>query len=103
MSQGILYRVTSDGVGIYEAVEKLCPKDDPRRVDKPDGSWLSKKGKDFPDGVSFWTEKGLDKYKESGLYDWHKMIVGDKVGLEEIKRPVDVLYEDEYQVIIKKV
>ncbi len=94
------YRVTAGGVGIYEAVDRDCPKDDPRRADKPDGSWLPKKGVDFPGAVSYWSQYGFDKYRESGLMDWHTSVVKDGVEVAEISRPPEVLYEDEYQIII---
>ncbi|MEX0917020.1 MAG: hypothetical protein WDZ90_00630 [Candidatus Paceibacterota bacterium] len=94
------FRITVNGKGIYEAVEQDCLKDDPRREGKPDGSWLKKVGQDFPGAVSYWTQKGLERYKESGLFDWHKSVINGAVTIEEVdKKPKDVLYEDEYQVI----
>ncbi len=98
------YRITVDGAGIYEVVSKDCPKDDPRRANKPDGGWLIKKGLEFPRSVSFWTENGFRKYKDSGLFDWHKSVIKGKILIEEIPRPIpgDVLYEDEYQIIVNR-
>jgi len=93
-------RITVDGVGIYEAVDRDCPKSDPRRTAKPDGSWLPKKGLDFPDGVSHWSEYGLKIYRESGLMDWHASVVKGRVEEATIDRPASILYEDEYQIII---
>ena len=61
------YRFTCSGKGIYEVVDRDCPRTDPRRFDKPDGSWLPKVGPNFPGAISFWTEKGLEKYKQSPL------------------------------------
>ena len=97
------YRFSVNGLGIYEAVNKDCPKDDPRRANKPDGSWLPKKGTEYPGSVSFWTEKGLEKYKESGLEAWHASVVKGNVEMTEIQRPAEVLYEDEYQIIVRPV
>ncbi len=94
------YRVTVDGLGIYEAVDRDCSKDDPRRADKPDGSWLPKKGVDFPGAISYWSKFGFDRYRESGLMDWHASVVKGEVEVTEISRPSQVLYEDEYQIII---
>jgi len=97
----IFYRVTVQGEGIYAVVDRDCPKDDLRREGKPDGSWLKKVGKDFPGANSYWTNAGLEKYKQSGLFDWHQSMVQGKVTIEELAhKPKDILYEDEYQIIV---
>lgn len=98
---GKFYRVTVGGIGIYEAVDRDCPKDDPRRASKPDGSWLPKKGADFPGAISLWSEYGFWKYKESGLMDWHTSVVSGEVKVTEYPHPEEVLYEDEFQVILE--
>lgn len=95
------YRVTVDGVGIYEAVDRDCSKGDPRRVNKPDGSWLPKKGLDYPGAISYWTEAGWKKYQESGLYDWHKSVVDGPVTVETLaEKPQTVFHEDDLQIIV---
>lgn len=93
------YRFFVGNKGIYEAVDRDCPKNDPRRGHKPDGSWLPKKGLDYPGAISFWSEHGLKRYQESGLMDWHRSVVGDEVQIIIIRRPNKVLHEDEYQII----
>ena len=93
------YRFVCDGVGIYEAVERDCPRTDPRRENKPDGSWLPRVGMDYPGAVSFWTEVGLARYRASGLMQWHVSIVKGAVEVlvcEEVRK---ALYRDEYQII----
>ncbi len=95
------YRFVKKGIGIYEAVAKESPKDDPRRINKPDGSWLPKKGTEYPGAISFWSEFGLDKYIKSGLLDWHTSILKDNVEVTTIERPNEILYEDEYQIIVR--
>lgn len=95
------YRVVVDGIGIYEAVDNDCPKDDPRREVKPDGSWLAKKGIDFPGSISYWTAAGFQKYNDSGLFDWHRSVVDGVIEISTTSRPDDILYEDEYQILIK--
>lgn len=70
-----IYRFVCDDIGIYEAVDKNCSRDDKRRDGKPDGSWLPKVGEKYPGAISFWTEKGLKKYHRSGLRDWHYSVV----------------------------
>ncbi|MFA6898260.1 MAG: hypothetical protein WC250_02540, partial [Candidatus Paceibacterota bacterium] len=86
------YRIVVGDVGVYEAVEKDCPRNDPRRGNKPDGSWLPKKGLDYPGAISYWTEYGLRKYRESGLMSWHASVVNGKTHIITINRPARVLY-----------
>lgn len=100
MSSKKFFRYTTDDMGIYEAVEKYCPRDDQRRNQKPDGAWLPKVGKDFPGAVSFFTEKGFHEYWMSGLRDWHFSVVPNRGKMLIVERPEKVLYEDEYQIII---
>jgi len=96
------YRVTVEGKGIYEAVDRYCPENDPRRKNKPDGSWLPKVGMKYPGAISFWTEDGWKKYQESGLFDWHKSVCGIKAEVQRItKLPGEVVYQDTLQVIVR--
>lgn len=95
------YRLVVGGVGIYEAVDRDCPKDDSRRKNKPDGTWLPRKGQDYPGAISFWSEYGLKRYFSSGLMGWHVTVVRGTVEVIIIKRPLEILYEDEYQIICK--
>jgi len=95
------YRVTVNNIGIYEAVERDCSRDDIRRQTKPDGGWLPRVGTEYPGAISYWTEFGWKTYNESGLYDWHKSVVNGEVRVECLnERPGKVLYEDEYQIIV---
>jgi hypothetical protein len=97
------YRVTVDDVGIYEAVDRDCPRYSDCRNSKPDGSWLQKVGSKYPGAISYWTECGWKKYNDSGLYDWHKSVVKGEVRIESvIDKPENVLYEDEYQIIVAR-
>jgi hypothetical protein len=96
------YRVTVNGIGIYEAVQKNCPKEDNRKINKPDGSWLNKVGENYPGTISFWTEKGWKKYNSSGLFGWHKSVVNGKVKVIKTQILKNIVYEDEFQVIVEK-
>jgi len=93
------YRFITNGRGIYEAVDQDCSKDDPRRLNKPDGSWLPKKGLDYPGAISFWTDFGVKKYFDSGLLNWHKSAIKGNIEVMVMARPTEILYDDEYQII----
>lgn len=94
------YRFEVDGVGIYEAVDKDCPKDDERRKKKPDGSWLTKAGPNYPESISYWTLDGLMRYFSSGLLDWHVSVVKGDVVVKVIEDPKSVNYVDDDQIIL---
>lgn len=93
------YRFVCGDEGIYAVVESDCPRDDPRRKTKPDGAWLPKVGPDYPGAISFWTEFGLQKYLESGLFQWHRSVVNDSVQVIVCAQLETIFYSDEYQVI----
>ncbi len=96
------YRFIVNGLGIYEAIQNEVPTNDSRRLNKPDGSWLPKKGLDYPGSVSFWKDFGLKKYIDSGLLSWHKSVLNRKIEVIVIDKPDEILYEDEYQIIFDK-
>lgn len=93
------YRVVSGTAGIYEAVDRDCPSDDPRRSHKPDGAWLPKVGHRFGGAISFWTETGLNRYMECGLFSWHASVVRERPAVLCASIQGPVLYSDPYQII----
>ena len=93
------YRFVAGNQGVYEAVERDCPRSDLRRNLKPDGSWLSRVGEKFPGAISFWTEHGLEKYFMSGLQEWHRSVVADPLFVLTATAIQDSVYEDPFQII----
>ncbi|RJQ21848.1 hypothetical protein C4580_01645 [Candidatus Woesearchaeota archaeon] len=93
------FRVIAGTQGIYAAVERDCPRNDARRKNKPDGSWLPKEGPKHPGAISFWKEFGLQKYIASGLLGWHAFVVKEPIQVQIISRPPKILHEDDYQII----
>lgn len=96
------YRFITNGVGIYEAISNEVEMNDQRRLNKPDGSWLPKKGLNYPGVISFWNDFGLKKYFNSGLLNWHKSVIKGNIEVIVIDRPAEILYEDEYQIIFDR-
>lgn len=94
-----LYRIESDGLGIYAAVERDCPRSDSRRTAKPDGAWLPRVGADHPGGVSYFTETGLAKYWGSGLMGWHTSVVAAPPAIVTATLIGAHRYRDRFQVI----
>ncbi len=96
------YRFEAGGIGIYEAVDRDCPKDDIRRDEKPDGGWLPKVGSSYPGAISFWTENGLRKYIASGLFNWHRTVARAPVMVRIADVSTTAVYEDDLQRIVDK-
>ncbi|MCA9382800.1 hypothetical protein KC909_00380 [Candidatus Dojkabacteria bacterium] len=94
------YRFVVDGIGIYEAVDRDCPKTDSRRDEKPDGSWLEKAGKEYPGAISYWTKEGLETYIFSGLLDWHASVVKGSINVLIAENPKNIKYQDQHQIIL---
>lgn len=93
------YRFIVNGVGIYKMIHREVEMNDPRRLNKPDGSWLSKEGPKYPGAISVWTDYGLKKYFDSGLLKWHASVIKGNVEVVVAEKPEKILYEDEYQII----
>lgn len=93
------FRFVVGDMGIYEAVDRDCPRDDARREHKPDGAWLPKVGTHYPKAISFWTDYGLKSYETSGLLAWHVSVLKDQPTVLTVENLRDILYQDEYQVI----
>src|ERR1700745_3569756 len=94
-----LYRLCCDDIGIYEVVNKFCPRTDERRKFQPDGEWLQNVGVKYPGAKSFWTELGLRKYIESGMRDWHYSVIEGQAKLVVIEASFNVLHRDAHQII----
>lgn len=93
------YRFVSDNLGIYGAVERDCPRNDLRRTNKADGSWLPRVGERYPGAISFWKDHGLEKYLTSGLQEWHRSVLREPISVLVADELAKVIYEDDFQVI----
>lgn len=96
------YRFVCGNVGIYEAVDRDCPRSDARREGKPDAAWLPKVGPKFLGAISFWTEHGLRQYLRSGLQVWHCSVVDEDVSIVVAPEIERTLHSDDFQVICEQ-
>lgn len=87
-------------MGVYAHVEASCPRNDCRRNAKPDGGWLPRVGRQYPGAISLWKTEGLKRYLESGLYFWHAAVASAPVVTTSFEATGNVVYEDEFQVIV---
>ncbi len=83
-------------IGLHTAANAL-PAEDDRRKSMPDSSWIpSSKAQ----GESYWTQHGLKKYLNSGLYDWHRGAINDDMAVMVAKKPKKKKHSDEHQIIV---
>jgi putative hydrolase of the HAD superfamily len=94
-----LYRFEANGLGIYAAVERDCPRDDGRRNGKPDGSWLPRVGPKYPGAISLFTETGLAKYWGSGLMHWHASVTAAPMRAWRATQQGAMHHRDRFQII----
>lgn len=96
-----LYRVTHNGIGIYEAMRQHMSLDQWKDFLKSDNAtWLPKPDK-YPDGyTSYFTKEGIDKFNEL-VYPIACGILGDNIKYEEFDQDDigDIVYKDNYQII----
>ncbi len=96
-----LYRYTTNGEGVWAAGKRLLPKE---LVDEAleQRKWMPKP--ELPEGEYrfFLTEKGKDKYEKT-LLNVHKKYLPN-IKSEEVEpfKLGNVVYEDEWQVVVKK-
>lgn len=96
-----LYRVTHNGIGIYEAMRKQCSAERWKELLSSEVfTWLPKP-KSYPNGnLSYFTKEGIDKFNELVLPEAEK-IVGDNITIDKIdsKEIGKIVYRDKYQII----
>jgi hypothetical protein len=101
-----LYRVTVDGIGIYEAFRRRVDfKIWKRFLDSPDVNWLDKPPLQYRSGMeSYFTAIGYDRFTRDTLPYINKFIHSKDIQVEHIfgvpnnKR---LVYMDEYQIVVK--
>lgn len=101
----ILYRYTSDGEGIFSAGKRLLPEDLVEEA-RNARAWLPKPELSPSDDYRFYmTAKGKEQYEKTLLLV-HKKYLKDiqvqEVPLDVVNTVGHIVYEDEWQVVIKK-
>jgi hypothetical protein len=101
-----LYRVTVDGIGIYEAFKNRVDFNIWKRfLSSPDVDWLNKPSIVYKDGMkSYFTDAGYYRFKNETLPLISKFIPNKEIDVEHIYGIPEnhrLVYKDDYQVIIK--
>lgn len=97
----IYYRVTYNGIGIYEAFRQSVPQHVWLRFLKSDkASWLPKPP-DYTSGYeSYFTKLGFSKFEEMTLPYMSKFLDRKKINIKEYMDIGDIVYQDMFQVIV---
>jgi DNA-directed RNA polymerase beta subunit len=93
-------RVQSSGQGAFQAGREAVMQN-PALWEEvaPKLSWLKSVGAQHPGTFSTFTKEGLDQYKKSGLYDWHRAKLGD-LTVEQVDPGLsEEAYRDAHQVL----
>ena len=103
-NQSNLYRYTSNGEGVFTIGKRLLPAELAGEALQA-RSWLPKP--DLPAGNEYrfyMTEKGKEKYEQTLLLVHKKYLTDIKVeasSFEAVKKIGEVIYKDEWQVVVK--
>lgn len=106
-----LYRVTYNGIGIYEAFKSELWKVDNSpslwnelKITK-NFTWLDKPDLYESDYRSYFTEKGIYNFKNLSLPIMLKYLDNDLITIQKIAKDENskIVYKDENQIIIKTV
>ena len=98
-----LYRVTYNGVGIYEAFKNACTYDEWKSFKNSDAvKWLpvpKAYGKDT-NNTSYFTELGYSKFKKNVYPIIAQKLDKGSIKVDEVTLSTDPVYSDLYQVVV---
>ena len=97
------YRITYNGEGIYNALKKRISLEQWQELLKSEKiKWLPKPPRYAESKKSYFTKKGYDKFKELVLPIIYEYLDNKNVQIEKVENISNVIYEDEFQVVINK-
>ena len=98
-----LYRVTYNGVGIYEAFKNVCTYNEWMSFKNSDAvKWLpvpNVYGQDT-NHISYFTELGYSQFKKNAYPIIAQKLDKDGIKVDEVSLDVDPIYSDLYQVVV---
>ena len=96
------YRVTYNGIGIYEALRNNVTKEEWMNILQSDKiTWLPKPPKYASNNRSYFTEKGYKTFKQKTLPLLSKYLDKKNIKMEKVDLNNEIIYEDDYQIVIK--
>lgn len=98
------YRVTYNGVGIYEAFRQLVPQNVWFRFLKSEhATWLPKPPEYTNGYKSYFTQLGYAKFKQMTLPFMKRYLNGSKINVKKCDISERIVYRDQYQVVTDEV
>ena len=95
------FRFTHKGVGVYQALREVVTLDEWKKLIKSSAfTWLPKPENYPSDHRSYFTKKGRDEFIKKVLPICKKYL-GDDIEFSKVKNLTDIVYKDQYQVIVK--
>ena len=97
----LLYRITYNGEGIYNALKKHVDKDIWMQILSSNHiTWLPKPPSYASNNKSYFTQKGYIKFNEETLPLICNYLDKNKINIEEFNKIENIIYSDKYQVVI---
>ena len=111
MNMTIYYRISYNGIGIYEALKKEMwnksdnPKKEWEKFKNSDAvTWLKKTDRNSENNLSYFTELGYNFFMENIYPTVIKYFNIDDVLIEKFdfdEKKLNIMYYDEHQIVIK--
>lgn len=105
-NMGSFYRVTYNGIGIYEAFKNACTHDEWRSFKNSDAvKWLPTPkvyGRD-PNHISYFTELGYSKFKKNTYPIIAQKLDKNNIKVDKVMLSIDPIYSDLYQVVVPNI
>lgn len=100
--KGKYYRITYNNEGIYEALHKKVSINEWKSLLSSDNfTWLPKPKIYSSENKSYFTDKGYNKFISEVYPIILKYFDKDDIKIEEINSLQNIIYKDEYQIIIE--
>ena len=98
----ILYRVTYNNKGIYNELKKTVTKDIwLSLLSLKEFTWLPKPPTYAANNKSYFTAKGFEKFKAETLPIIYQYLDKNKIKIKTVEKVENIIYYDEYQIIIE--
>ena len=97
-----LYRVTYNNKGIYNELKKVVNKNIwLYLLSLKEFTWLPKPPTYATENESYFTKKGLDRFKKETLPIIYQYLNRKNIKIETFEKVENIIYSDEYQIVIE--
>ena len=98
-----LYRVIYNNEGVYNELKKNINKNTwLNLLSSKEINWLPKPPTYVTQNKSYFTTKGFDRFKKETLPIIYKYLDKENIKIETFEKVENIIYSDEYQVVIEE-